>query len=67
MKKEVKIEPMGRHLRRPAVQEMTGLSRSTIYDLMAKKLFPRPIKLTGKAVGWSEAKIQDWLATRTDV
>ena len=27
-----------KHLRRPAVQELTGLSRSTIYDLMNKGL-----------------------------
>ena len=53
-----------KHLRRPAVQEVTGLSRSTIYDLMAKGDFPRPIKLTGKAVAWPESAIADWLAGR---
>lgn len=29
-----------RHLRRPAVLEITGLSTTTIYDLMAKGEFP---------------------------
>ena len=53
-----------KHLRRPAVQELTGLSRSTIYDLMAKGAFPRPIKLTAKAVAWRESAIADWLAGR---
>ena len=54
-----------RHLRRRAVEEITGLSRSTIYDLMSKGQFPRPVKLTAKAVAWPESAITDWLATRT--
>jgi prophage regulatory protein len=53
-----------KHLRRQAVEELTGLSRSTIYDLMSKKLFPRPVKLTEKAVAWPEGKIIEWLASR---
>ena len=53
-----------RHLRRRAVEEITGLSRSTIYDLMRRGLFPRPVKLTGKAVAWPESAIAEWLASR---
>ncbi len=53
-----------KHLRRRAVEDATGLSRSTIYDLMAKGEFPRPVKLTGKAVGWPESAISEWLAQR---
>lgn len=53
-----------KHHRRRAVQEITGLSRSTIYDLMSRDLFPRPVKLTGKAVAWPESAIADWLASR---
>lgn len=53
-----------KHLRRRAVEEITGLSRSTIYDLMGKGLFPRPVKLTGKAVAWPEGIIAEWLASR---
>ena len=39
-----------KHLRRKAVEDLTGLSRSAIYDLMAKGAFPRPVRLTAKAV-----------------
>ena len=53
-----------KHLRRPAVCEITGLKTSTIYELMAKGQFPRPVKLTGKAVGWPESKIMEWLSQR---
>lgn len=37
-----------RHYRRRAVEGLTGLSRSTIYYLMKKGEFPRPIKLTAR-------------------
>lgn len=53
-----------RHLRRRAVEELTGLSRSSIYDLMAKGAFPRPVRLTQKAVAWPESAIAEWLAQR---
>ena len=53
-----------KHLRRPAVQEITGLSRTTIYAMMARGDFPRPRRLTGKAVGWPESAVAEWLASR---
>lgn len=53
-----------KHLRRRAVEEVTGLSRSTIYALISKGEFPRPVKLTGKAVGWPESAVADWLNSR---
>ena len=56
-----------KHLRRPAVEEITGLSRTTIYALMARGEFPKPIKLTGKAVAWPESKIAAWLVERAKV
>ena len=51
-------------LRRPKVEEIVGLSRSTIYDMISKNLFPRPIKLGVRAVGWRESAISDWLRER---
>ena len=56
-----------RHFRLPAVIDVTGLARSTIYDLMAKDQFPRPIKLTAKAVAWPESAIAEWLAQRSNI
>lgn len=51
-------------LRRPAVEAIVGLGRSAIYNMMAKGLFPKPVKLTAKAVGWRKADIDAWLASR---
>jgi len=40
---------------------LTGLPSSTIYDLMARDLFPKSIKLAGgKAVAWLESDIGQW-------
>jgi prophage regulatory protein len=53
-------------LRLPAVKTSTGLSRSTIYLRVAEGTFPRPVSLGGRAVGWLEAEIQDWLRQRIE-
>ena len=55
-----------RHYRRPAVEELTGLSRSTLYALMDRGEFPRPVKLTDRIVAWPESRISEWLAQRHD-
>lgn len=51
-------------LRRPAVEEITGLSRSTIYLQMTHGAFPKPIKLGKRAVGWPESVVAAWLDER---
>ncbi len=51
-------------LRLPAVKARTGLSRSTLYLRVAEGTFPKPIGLGGRAVGWVEAEVQDWLERR---
>lgn len=50
-------------LRIRKVQEVTGLSRSAIYQT---KGFPKPIPLTdsGKCVGWLESEVMEWLQER---
>ncbi len=41
-------------LRCKGVLLRTGLSRATIYRLIAKEWFPSPVKLSTTAVGWIE-------------
>jgi prophage regulatory protein len=53
-------------LRLPAVKTRTGLSRSTIYLRVAEGTFPKPICLGGRAVGWVESEIQQWLEQRIE-
>lgn len=54
-----------RILRRPEVEQRTGLSRSAIYAAMAAGAFPKPLKLTAKAVGWTDSSIDAWIASRS--
>lgn len=48
-------------LRRRQVEARTGLSRSTIYELMKQGTFPESVSLGEKAVGWVESEIDTWL------
>jgi prophage regulatory protein len=48
-------------LRLPNVKASTGLSRSTIYLRVSQGTFPKPVKLGGRAVGWVQTEIQEWL------
>ncbi len=53
-----------RILRRPEVETRTGLSRSTIYAMMAEDKFPKPVRLGKRAVGWTESAISEWIESR---
>lgn len=51
-------------LRRPDVERITGLARSTIYDWLHKGEFPKPVRLGARAVGWRESDVLAWVASR---
>ena len=48
-------------LRLPSVMARTGLSRGSIYLRISQNRFPKQITLGGRAVGWVETEIDDWL------
>ena len=52
--------------RLPEVMARTGLSRSTIYDLIRRRKFPSQINLGPRAVGWVEDEVVDWIEARID-
>lgn len=52
------------HMRRPAVEAATGLSRSSIYAMMDAGDFPRPVRVGKRAVAWPQSAIENWLAQR---
>ena len=54
-------------LRRRQVEQRTGLSRSTLYQYIKDGCFPKPIPLGARAVGWVEAEVRDWIATRIQI
>ena len=56
---------MPKLIRFPEVQEkIGGLSRTTVWRLEQKGLFPKRRKLTSRAVAWDEAEIDAWVQAR---
>jgi len=53
-----------RILKRPTVEAITGLSRSSLYAKMQKGSFPTAISLGERSVGWLEHEVQAWLENR---
>ena len=51
-------------LRMPDVMTRTGKSRSTVYAEYAAGLFPRPIRLSQRAVGWPAHEVDEILTAR---
>lgn len=58
------ITPTLRFIRMREVTQKTGLSKSSIYDLMAQGLFPKTVNLGGRSVAFVEAEIDAWMAAR---
>ncbi len=51
-------------LRLPEVKQRSGLSRSSIYLYISKGLWPKPISLGVRAVGWPSNEIDTVLSAR---
>ena len=51
-------------LRLPAVKAQSGASRSTIYLRIQQGLWPKPVKLGPRSVGWPESEVTALNAAR---
>lgn len=51
----------GRLIRLPEVKTLTGLSKTTIYRMVAAKTFPSFIKLGAKTTAWVESEVLRWM------
>lgn len=57
-----------RILRRPEVEDKTGLSKSTIRRReLTDPDFPKRVSLGPNAVGWRESEVQNWIDSRSRV
>jgi prophage regulatory protein len=59
-----KTESIPRLLRLPAVLQVTGLARSTVYRMVAEHTFPAPVRLAKRAVGWRHDDVRQWTIGR---
>ena len=53
-----------RFVRLTELKTIIGLSRSTIYALIAKGKFPKPIHLTARTSTWRLSTIIEWASER---
>ena len=54
-------------LRMPDLKRLTGLSKTTIYRMIAEGEFPRPVQLRKQSVGWRASAIQQWSESLKEV
>lgn len=58
MENQVKV------IRIPAVIDMVGMCKASIYNMIKRGEFPAPIKLGPKASGWLVNEVQGWITER---
>lgn len=58
------ISPNRRIFKLADIIEIFAMSRSSIYRAMEHDDFPKPIKLTGRSVGWNREAVESWFANR---
>ena len=51
-------------IRLPQTIQKTGLSRSTIYSLIARGEFPQKIQLATRSIGFLESEVNDWIENK---
>jgi prophage regulatory protein len=55
---------MQKIIRKPKTLEKTGLSRSRLYAEIQAGRFPKPVKLSARAVGWIESEVDAWIESK---
>ena len=53
-----------RFLRLPEVLQITGMSKTFIYDRINDGTFPRQIQLGSRTVVWNEQEVTRWMEDR---
>ena len=53
-----------RLMRRDQVLDVCAMSRSCLYDMIARGVFPEPVRIGRRAVAWRESEIVAWMESR---
>ena len=53
-----------RLLRIRDLENKLGVKKSTIYKMIQNGEFPKPVKISERAVGWRESQADAWIARR---
>ena len=54
-------------IRRKEVEELTGLSRTAIYDRMIEGRFPKSVPLSPKTIRWVRGEIIKWIEEQISI
>ena len=55
---------MEQYLSAREVRSRLGIAESTLYRLIARSEFPRPVKLGPRRVAWPESEVDQWCEER---
>lgn len=53
-------------IRLPEVLGIIGISRSKLYADIKAGMFPPPVSLGARAVGWLDTEVDDWITARVE-
>lgn len=48
-------------LRRQEVEELVGISRSTLYTMISEGRFPKQVQISTRAVRWRRSDVIEWM------
>lgn len=51
-------------IRMTSVQKLTGLKRTLISNMSDRGEFPKPIKLSSRAMAWDRSEVLNWMEER---
>ena len=51
-------------VRLPEVKAITGLSKTSIYELIRANSFPPPVRVGARSVAWIKLEIREWAVER---
>ena len=51
-------------LKKAQVLDRCGIGHTTLYAMIGKGIFPKPISLSPRRVGWSEAEVDAWIEAK---
>lgn len=54
-------------LREPQVLELVPVSAATLWRMVKDGTFPRPRRISQRAVAWQRSDVEQWINTREEV
>jgi prophage regulatory protein len=60
---EIVLQPNDRFIRLAEVRQLTGRSKTQIYD---DPTFPRPLKLSKRESAWIESSVRAWMQAKVN-